>query len=390
MASPPLRWLVLASACTFGCASTNEASPDAGTDAVASDAPAAPEEAVAADAGTELGDDVPPAPTVYGSVVTVTGKAIVFDPATLAVKISIPVTHTSMHGPGLRDAARVLWAPEPTKNRVDRIEIAKDWSTSTVETSIPLTAAPSFLEMSPDGKIVATGSATPVLGVQGTATSNKAAFIDADAKVLRAELPFDSPAHIQFAPDGSVAYVLQQKTGDIPVVDMKTFTVVDTLVNPGFKEGQTASGEGDVRPSDGYMCVANLTSSSVTCMDPKKPADAWIEKFSGEGPHDLCFDASGERLWIQAAAGITSPGDEFGNTEVPTTIFVLDVASHARLNEIHWDFSFWHVATGPGGRMFVSASWGSLLAYDDTTYELVGSAKLGTGPQPLMTVDFDR
>ena len=343
-----------------------------------------PQDAVVPDAGG------PPAGGPrYAFICTVTGKLQVVDLQALSVISTVQLTYGSVHGVGVTKDRHVVYAPNPSFTRVDKLQFSEDMATAAVAKSFELKQAPQFGRMSPDARVMVTGSALPSMYPQTAAKGTNAAFIRLDTDEIAAELTFDSPAHALFDPMSTKAYVLQQDTADVPVVDLGTFQVVATLIDEGHAKDKVAPGHGAVRTQDGLLCIAEFTGNKVNCLDPNdasKPQRA-IE-IAGELPHDLSFEPDGKRLWIGTTTGLPVPVSESTNPDIPAFLHVYDIDAGVEVDKVSWKYAMWHVHVAPNGRAYASGSWGTLVVFDVATRELVGELKVNAGPQPLMTVDF--
>jgi hypothetical protein len=385
---------------------------------------------VATDASSWTWPDPPD--ELLAFVTTVTGKVYVLDTKQGAVVNQVDAAPASIHGVAVMDGQRTIYVP--TFDGVDKIEFAADMTSFEVTKSFALSKSPLVLAVSPDQKTIVTGSSEPAFWTAGEG-DQFAVIISTDTDELVAELQFDSPARASFSPDSSHAYIIQQNSAEVPVVDLATATVTSTLVNKALEEGYPACealaaamtaeesctpgaqdlepdgctlcrcqadntwhcslvtpGHGAVRASDGLLCISNLSRESLTCMNPDDPDNQWVIDTPGEFPHDLHFDPVTGYLWYQAMARIPIAADEAGNTEIPCAVAIYNVDAGAEVHRLEWDYGIWHVSLAPDNRAYASGSFHTVVVYDRQTYEKIEEVRDDLGPvgapQPIMEIDF--
>jgi len=373
-----------------------------------------------------------PPDELFAFVTTVTGKVYVLDTKQGAVVNQVDAAPASIHGVAVMDGQRTIYVP--TFDGVDKIDFAADLTTFEVTKSFALSKSPLVLAVSPDQKTIVTGSSEPAFWTAGEG-EQFAAFIRTDTDELAAEMSFDSPARVSFSPDSSKAYVIQQNSAEVPVVDLETLTVSNTITNKALEEGYPACdalaasmtaeesctpgaqdlepegctlcrcqadntwhcslvtpGHGAVRASDGLLCISNLSRESLTCMNPDDPDNQWVVDTPGEFPHDLHFDPVTGYLWYQAMERIPIAADELGNTEIPCAVTVYDVDGGAVVQRMDWDNGLWHISLAPDNRAYASGSFHTVVVYDRQTYEKLEEIRDDLGPvdapQPIMEIDF--
>jgi len=365
-------------------------------------------------------------------VTTVTGKVYVLNTKDGGVINQIDAAPASIHGVGVMEGQRTIYVP--TFEGVDKVSFSSDMTTFDVTKSFALQKPPLMLSLSPDRTMIATGSSEPAFWSVGEG-KQFASFMRTDTDELVGELEFDSPARISFSPDSKFAYVVQQNSSEIPVVNLETMSVEKTLNNkvleaafpecdalaasmtaedsctPGAQELEpegctlcrckadntwycslVTPGHGAVRSSDGLFCVVNLTRESITCMAPDDPESQWVIETPGDFPHDLHFDPVTGYLWFQSMQRIPIAADEQGNTEIPCAITVYNVETREVLKRMEWDYGLWHVSLAPDNKAYASGSFHTVVVYDRQTYEKVEEVRDGLGtvgaPQPIMEIDF--
>ena len=340
--------------------------------------------------GDTVAADVAAGPPVLAFVGTVTGKVHVVDVTAMADRLTIAAGHSAIHGTAVMPDKVTIYTMNYGESRVDKRKLASDLSDAPVVLSIPVKAPPTFLTRSPDARFIATGATDSAMhgGVPVRFQGQEVAtFIATETDAIVLALPLETPAAVLYAPDASRGYVLAQKSREIPVVDLKTLTVVETWVVAERTDNDFASGRGAVRASDGVVCVSNMEHHNVSCLDPKAPSEQWLLDSPELVPHDMSFDAVG-RLWVQAADHRPDAGHEAEATTIASAVLVFDVEARTIVKELAWDYSIWHVKVGPNGRAYVSGSWGTVVIYDTTDFSLVAAVSLASGPEPVMSVDF--
>ena len=195
--------------------------------------------------------------------------------------------------------------------------------------TIPFGATPLGVAISPDGRLAyVTDGDDGKIYVLDTATHTLVDTNPATAAVDSIALG-GRPNRVVFSPDGSLAYVSNQISGTVSVIDTATHTVTDT--NPATPEVDPISfGSGTIRVAfspDGSLAyitafgsVAVIDTATHTFIDanPATPAVDNISVPGGGSVTSVAFSPDGSFAYV------TNTGSR--------TVTVIDTATHTRVD----------------------------------------------------------
>jgi YVTN family beta-propeller protein len=249
----------------------------------------------------------------------------------------------------------LLWVSSPKAGTVRALDTGSGSVVATVSLK-----EPDALALTPDG---ATLLATSGLSGPGTI-----AFIDVASRQVVHQLPVGNAPHaIAVSPDGARAYVADQFSNDVAVLDLPGRRLLQKIPVPGVPY--------HLALRDGRLYVTRLFDGKVSAIDVAT-GRAIAEYTVGEGPSQVAVSADGSRLFVADKGLAFIPGSPIGGKG--TDISVIDLAAGTPFTV--------KVGEGPdavliaGGYVLVSALGSNELdRLDAATYRLT---RVGVGSFP--------
>ncbi len=361
-----------------------DAAADAAADATATDAP------VAVDGGGDVSTTEGGAPKNIAYVGTLTGNLHIVDVATmkdLSVIQSWPAglptcincaDNVPQHGSGILADKRTIYKVDPNHNLVKKFLVAPDGKSFKELKTFTFDTKPVFGTSSPDDKYYI----TTAMGSKDGKAISVAYVIDVKTDAIVATVTSDSFGRPLFDAQSTVAYLLPKTGGQIQVFDLKTLTVVQTIVNkaaevggmgggPGSGMAMHAAGWGRVG-DDGVIYLPNAQQHNFTAIDPKNPDAQWSMEFADKMVHDA--EPHGGTIYVLGMND--TPEKPYEVLDSGGWIYAVDIKTKTILNKISSPTRVGHLTFGTDGLLYSTNAYIALEARDPVSLAIVKQVKL--------------
>jgi DNA-binding beta-propeller fold protein YncE len=328
-----------------------------------------------------------------GFVTLLTGKVAVFDLQAMQYKGSFGTGHSHTHGVGVMPGQKVVWYPNRDDSGLDRYErVADDPGQWKLVRKVAAPDAFHFADVSSNGATMAlTPDSFSLHGGAGKSKANNVLFFDTASEQFAAPMQFNEPSMVALTADGATAFVIDNQPGQsvIAVVDVAQQTTKAKWLPQASGDLHGGAGHMDVSPDDKTVAVGLFMNKSVALIDVDQPATSRIVPVSNLA-FWIAFSPDSKSAYVVTMAAISKEGEEQANAKIATTLERIDVAAGKVVAKTKWKYAFAHCGAPPSGaRVFATASFGMVLAFDAQNLELTGELPLMPGlATPAMTVSF--
>jgi YVTN family beta-propeller protein len=179
-----------------------------------------------------------------------------------------------------------------------------DTATNTVTDTIPVNQEPLDkrglygLAVSPDGATLYVANGVFI----GQAGDGFLSVIDLATGSVTANIPVGIyPVGVTLSPDGSVAYVDDEKTKTVSVIDLSTNTVTATI--SGYNPSDVA-----LSPDGSRAYIVNVKSNTVSVFDTATNTEigTFPSGFGGGNPSAVVISPDGSTAYVSDASGVVS------------------------------------------------------------------------------------